>query len=74
MKPGGVIKWRNSSLNQQRDVQELCFCPNSHPEGVVLLFKVQYGWAIKVWGGGERREKSYPGQLVFALAHLVTDV
>lgn len=34
-----------------------------------MLFKVQYGWAIKVW----RKKKSYTIQLVFALAHLVMD-
>lgn len=44
-----------SSLKQQRNVQKLCFCPNSHPEGEVMLFKVQYGWAIKVWR--EKKQK-----------------
>lgn len=57
MKPGGVIKWRKGSLKQQRNVQKLCFCPNSHPEGEVMLFKVQYGWAIKVWREKKRQKK-----------------
>lgn len=48
VKPGGIIKWRKGSLKQQRNVQKLWFCPNSHPEGETMLFKVQYGWAIKV--------------------------
>lgn len=51
MKSGAVIKWRKGSLKQQRNVQKLCFCPNSHSEREVMLFKVQYGWAIKGWGG-----------------------
>lgn len=68
VKPGGIIKWRKGSLKQQRNVQKLWFCPNSHPEGETMLFKVQYGWAIKVL---KKKKKSQTVQLLFALVPLV---